>query len=211
MGNALQSNEAWFQARRGKFTGSNFKYLVNKGRGKDFTEQGYSYIRKVVAERMGSYDFPSRSKACDWGNEHEAEAIEVYEENTGYVTDETGFVLHAEHDFAGCSVDGTIVDEGGIIEVKNPYNPANYIRYATDEAYILKEHGSQIYGNMWVMDAQFCDFIAYDRRNERKPIHIQRFHRDEEKIAKIQERVLLAEQVAVAMYNEILNPNCVEF
>ena len=104
MGNALQSNEAWFQARRGKFTGSNFKLLVNKGRGKDFTEQGYSYIRKVVAERMGSYDFPSRSKACDWGNEHEAEAIEVYEENTGYVTDETGFVLHAEHDFAGCSV-----------------------------------------------------------------------------------------------------------
>ena len=60
------------------------------------------------------------------------------------------------------------------------------------------------------MDAQFCDFIAYDRRNVRMPIFIQRFHRDEEKIAKIQERVLLAEQVAVAMYNEILNPN-VEF
>jgi len=45
MGNTLQQNEAWFQARRGKFTGSNFKYLVNKGRGKDFTEQGFAYIR----------------------------------------------------------------------------------------------------------------------------------------------------------------------
>ena len=211
MGNTLQQNEEWFQARRGKFTGSNYKYLVNKGRGKDFTEQGYSYIRRVVAERMGSYDFPSSSKACDWGNDNEAEAIDVYEESSGYTTEETGFILHPKYDFAGCSVDGVIIGENGIVEVKNPYNPANFIRYATDESYILKEHGSQIYGNMWVMESSFCDFIAYDKRNERKPIFIHRFHRDEEKIAKIEERVLLAEQVAQQMYNEILNPNCVEF
>ena len=129
MGNTLQQNEEWFQARRGKFTGSNYKYLVNKGRGKDFTEQGYSYIRRVVAERMGSYDFPSSSKACDWGNDNEAEAIDVYEESSGYTTEETGFILHPKYDFAGCSVDGVIIGENGIIEVKNPYNPANFIRY----------------------------------------------------------------------------------
>jgi hypothetical protein len=37
---------------------------------------------------------------------------------------------------------------------------------------------------------------------------MHKFHRDEEKIAKIQERVLLAEQVALQMYEEIINPNC---
>jgi hypothetical protein len=101
-----------------------------------------------------------------------------------------------------------ILDENGIIEVKSPYNPANFIRYCTDIDYIIKEHGSQIYGNMWVMGADFCDFIAYDPRNTEKPMFMHKFHRDEEKIAKIQERVLLAEQVALQMYEEIINPNC---
>ena len=58
------------------------------------------------------------------------------------------------------------------------------------------------------MESDFCDFIAYDKRNERKPIFIKRFYRDEEKIALLEERVLLAESVANQMYEEILNPNC---
>ncbi len=211
MSNTLQQNDEWFQARRGKFTGSNFKLILNKGRGKLFTDQGLTYIRKVVAERMGSYEFQTSNKACEWGNENEPLAIEQYEEDTGYTVDETGFVLHSKYDFTGCSVDGVIVGESGTIEVKNPYNPANFIRYCTDEAYILKEHGSQIYGNMWVMESDFCDFIAYDKRNERKPIFIKRFYRDKEKISLIEERVLLAEKVAKQMYENILNPNLVEF
>ena len=208
MGNSLQQNKAWFEARRGKFTGSNFKHLIGKGKnGNLFTDTGFNYIRKVVAERMGSYEIQSHSKACEWGNTYESEAIEVYEERTGYTVEETGFIVHSKYDFTGCSTDGNIIGEKGIIEVKNPYNPANYIRYATDEAYILKEHGSQIYGNMWVSEASYCDFIAYDRRNTTMPIYINRFERDEEKISQIEERVLLAEQVAQEMYNEIVNPN----
>jgi len=208
MGNSLQQKDEWFEARRGKFTGSNFKYILNKGRGKDFTEQGYTYIRKVVAERMGSFEIQSTNKACDWGNDNEQLAINEYESATGLTVEETGFVLHPSYDFAGCSVDGLIVGEKGIVEVKNPYNPANYIRYATDEAYILKEHGSQIYGNMWVMESEYCDFIAYDKRNKKMPIFIKRFYRDDDKISKIQERVLLAESVVQDMLNNLLSNDC---
>ena len=208
--NTLQGNEDWFKARRGKFTGSNFKYITSKGRGKDFTEQGYTYIRKVVAERMGSYEIPATNSACKWGNEKEPDAINQYEFDTGYTVEESGFVLHDEYDFAGCSVDGLIVGESGIIEVKSPYNPANFIRYAVDESYILKEHGAQIQCNMWVMQVDFCDFIAYDPRNEEKPLYIKRFHRDEDYIAKLQERVILANKIANEMYYDIVSPN-VEF
>ena len=210
MSNALQQNDEWFKARRGKFTGSCFKYLVNKGRGKDFTEQGYTYIRKVVAERMGSYEIQTSNKACDWGNDNEQLAIDEYESLTGLTLEEAGFTLHDSYDFVGCSVDGDIVGEKGIVEVKNPYNPANYIRYCTDESYILKEHGSQIYGNMWVKESDYCDFIAFDKRNEIAPIFIKRFYRDEDKINKIQERVLLAESVAKSMLESIIK-NDVEF
>ena len=207
--NTLQQNEEWFQARRGKFTGSNFKYIINKGRGKDFTEQGYTYIRKVVAERMGSYEFQTTNNACKWGNEQESFAVLEYEEATGYVVEETGFQLHSSYDFVGCSVDGLVLNEGGIIEVKSPYAPANFIRYATDLSYIEKEHKAQIQGNMWVMESDFCDFIAFDPRNEIK-IFIHRFGRDEEYIKKLEDRVVLANQIAEEMYNDIIHPN-VEF
>ena len=207
--NTLQQNEEWFQARRGKFTGSNFKYLINKGRGKEFTEQGYTYIRKVVAERMCSYEFESSNNACEWGKSKESDAINQYELDTGYTIEESGFILHDEYDFAGCSVDGLIVGESGIIEVKSPYNPANFIRYATDLSYIEKEHKAQIQGNMWVMESDFCDFIAFDPRNEIR-IFIHRFGRDEEYIKKLEDRVVLANQIAEEMYNDIIHPN-VEF
>ena len=208
MSNALQQNEEWFQARRGKLTGSNFKLLINKGRGKDFTEQGYSHIRLKVAERMGSYEFQSTNSACKWGNEKEPEAISMYEDVTGYTVEETGFNLHPVHDFIGCSVDGIVLDEGGIIEVKSPYNPANHIRYASDLSYIEKEHKGQIQGNLYVMEMDFCDFISFDPRNEDLPIFIHRFKRDEEYIKKIEERLLLAEEVAQQIQHDIMFPNC---
>jgi len=234
--NTLQQNEEWFQARRGKFTGSNFKYLIGGGKNSSttdlnkpwgdytsktvkgntthyfkpwFGDTGMAYIRKVVAERMGSYEIPTTNSACKWGNEKEPDAINQYEYDTGYTVEESGFVLHEEYDFAGCSVDGLIVGESGIIEVKSPYNPANFIRYATDLSYIEKEHKAQIQGNMWVMESDFCDFIAFDPRNEIK-IFIHRFGRDEEYIKKLEDRVVLANQIAEEMYNDILHPN-VEF
>tara|TARA_R110002167_G_scaffold97403_4_gene257176 strand:+ start:890 stop:1522 length:633 start_codon:yes stop_codon:yes gene_type:complete len=206
--NALQGNKEWLADRRGKFTGSKFKLLLNRGKGKDFTDQGFNYIRKVVAERMGSYEFEASSAACRWGIESEHLSIKAYGNQKNVAIEESGFIIHPDYNFTGCSVDGFVIGQKGIIEAKNPYNPANYIRYCTEEAYIIKEHGSQIYGNMWITKADYCDFIAYDKRNKAMPLYVKRFLRDEDKINKISERVNLAEDIAQEMYNDILKNDC---
>ena len=180
-----------------------------------FSSTGFTYIREVVSGRMGSMKPNMESKAMRYGHDTEPLARNEYENKTGILVEEYGLITHPDYDFCGGSPDGCILNElneiEGIIEIKCPHNPSNHIRYATDLDYVITEHYDQCMGNIWVNNASYCDFISYDPRNELKPIYIHRFHRDEERIAKIQERILLAEQVATAMYNEILNPNCVDF
>ena len=78
-----QGSSEWFAERRGRFTASASDCLMNKGRGKDFTEMGMSYIYKKVAERLGSYEFETTSKAMQWGTDAEPFAIKEYEAITG--------------------------------------------------------------------------------------------------------------------------------
>ena len=104
--NVLQEGEDWLKQRRGLFTGSEASVLINKGRGKDFTDTGMTYIYKKVAERMGSFAFQSSNSACKWGEENEGEAIELYEQVTGNTIEQVGFKMSEEFDFIGASVDG---------------------------------------------------------------------------------------------------------
>lgn len=207
--NTLQQNEQWDKDRRGNWTGSNFKKLKGKGKTKDavFSDTGMTYIRMKVAERFGSYEEEARGKALDWGNKYEPVAIQAYEFKRSTLVEPVGFVLHDKYNFMGSSADGIIecgTDGRGGIEVKCPHNPSNHIRYATDEKYLLKEHGEQIYGNMEVLNLDFMDFISFDPRSYHD-LFIQRFYKDAERQALIVERVLLAEELAVNMIEDIEN------
>ncbi len=188
-----QRSEEWFAERRGRFTASASDCLIGKGRGKDFTEMGMSYIYKKVAERLGSYEFEATSKAMQWGTDAEPFAIKEYEAVTGEKVNEVGLIRSDEFDFIAGSPDGLLENQEGIIEVKSPYNPANHIRYGYDLSYVLKKHNHQMQQNMFCTGTDFCDFISYDERSD-EPIFIHRIKRDDEYIQKMINRFCLADE-----------------
>lgn len=189
-----QRSEEWHLARRGIFTASASDCLMSKGRGKDFTEMGMSYIYKKVAERLGSYEFEVTSKAMQWGTDAEPFAIKQYEAITGEKVNEVGLIFNDEFGFIAGSPDGLLEGQDGIIEVKSPYNPANHIRHGYDLSYVLKKHNHQMQQNMFCTGTYFCDFISYDERSD-EPIFIHRIERDDEYIEKMIQRFCLAEEI----------------
>ena len=193
--NVLQEGEDWLKQRRGLFTGSEASVLINKGRGKDFTDTGMTYIYKKVAERMGSYEFEATSKAMQWGTDAEPFAIKLYEQITGEDVTEVGLIRSDKYDFIAGSPDGLLQELGGIIEVKSPYNPANHIRYGYDLSHVLKKHNHQMQQNMFCTGTDFCDFISYDERSN-EPIFIHRIERDDKYIDKMIQRFCLADEIA---------------
>ncbi len=192
--NVLQEGEDWLKQRRGLFTGSEASVLMSKGRGKDFTDTGMTYIYKKAAERLGSHSFQTSNAACKWGENNEPKAIELYEQITGVTIEQVGFVKSEQYGFVGCSVDGLEVGESSIIEVKCPYAPENHLKYAYDLSYVKKKHNHQMQHGMYVWDVDFCDFITYDPRSD-EPIFIHRIERDDEYIEKMIQRFCLAEEV----------------
>ena len=70
----------WMEKRRGRITCSQFGAIYGTGKAKDdeFTKAGYAYLRGIVAERLGVVLPSVSSWSIQWGNEHEAAAINAY-------------------------------------------------------------------------------------------------------------------------------------
>ena len=47
----------WYRARLGHITGSQVYKIMGKGRKGEFTDTGYSYLRKVIGEQTMRQDF----------------------------------------------------------------------------------------------------------------------------------------------------------
>ena len=203
-----QGSQEWLELREGKFNASETQVFMSKS--PKLTQGAMTQVYKIVAERMGSQQPNKSSEAMRWGVKYEDEARDAYIDRTGYCVEEVSSIQHKDHPFICGSPDGVIIEERGGLEIKCPHSPENHIKYATDIEYIKSKHYTQIQQNIWINESLWWDFVSYDPRSEKLPLVIQRFHRDDEYIKMLEARLLNAEQVAQAMYNEILNPN-VEF
>ena len=176
-----------------------------------FSEGTFTYLDKKVAEMYMPDDGflmymetqGGGNAATRWGTDLEDDARRRYVRETGAEVLDAPFVHLADFDrFAGGSPDG-IVRDGGLIEIKCPYNPAVHVsHYLMESGGDLKELNLQYYCqcqfNMMCMESQgvacdFCDFISYDPRvSADKQIKILRIHKDEEMQRKLMERTRLA-------------------
>ncbi len=186
----------WQAQRLGKFTASRLGNLMVKGRAKDaiWGESAMSYIYEKIAEKMtGIPHYIAETRAMEWGNDHEAEAIAHYNEITGNDAMPMGktFIIFSE--LCGGSPDG-FVDEDGIVEAKCPYNSANHIRTFIEQQ-IKKEHIFQCQGNMLFSNRKWCDFISYDpRMPDSMKMVVIRIERDEEICDAIWDRIMQASE-----------------
>lgn len=115
----------WHAARSGKLTCSRFGDLMATGRNKSdaFSQTGYSYLREIVAERLGSFKFSASANSLAWGHENEAKAVEAYTELTDRDVDYDSHRFVELTRSIGGSPDG-LVGDNRTLEIKCPYDPA---------------------------------------------------------------------------------------
>jgi hypothetical protein len=105
----------------------------------------------------------------------------LYEAESNNEVEECGFVEF--NDYVGSSPDG-LVGADGIIEIKCPKDTTFLAQVIANK--VKPEYHTQIQFNLYVLNRQWCDYVAY---NENYPLFIKRIERDEEHITKIQEAI----------------------
>lgn len=184
-----QGSSEWLRLRLGLVSASRFKDIMTNPRNKTelFSSTAKSYMLELIAEIVTGEQKEVSGKALEWGSNNEKSAQIEYAFEQGVTIDEIGICLTDDRQI-GASPDGFIGDFGGI-EIKCPYNSANHISTVI-AGEMPKEHMAQVQGNMLVNGRQWWDFVSYDPRIDGKGrIFITRIERDEEYIAKIQEKL----------------------
>lgn len=153
-----QRSEEWFEARKGKLTGSN----IGAALGVNPWKTPEDLIRSMVREYHGAESEFSGNVATEYGTLHEPLATMEYFGKTGNHVEECGFFVHLEHDWLGASPDGLINDEG-LIEIKCPFGLRN--KKGPDLVFKTPEQQPHYYAQMQVEMAcagrSWCDFYQW--------------------------------------------------
>jgi putative phage-type endonuclease len=115
-----QRSKEWFQARKGKLTGSNIGAALNMNPYKTPDD----LIRQMVREYHGLESEFQGNVATEYGTLHEPLAVMDYEMISGNTVEDCGFFVSPLHEWLGASPDGLIGDDG-LLEVKCPYGLRN--------------------------------------------------------------------------------------
>lgn len=182
-----QGTQEWLELRLGKVTASKFIEVMTNGRGGKPSATAKSYMIKLVAEILRGQPMPFfENDAMRWGTETEPQARAMYELKNDVDVKEVAFVELNE--FVGVSPDGLVGDEG-LLEIKCP-NTETQIKRFLDGVGLPKEYEAQVQGQLWVTGREWCDFVSFDPRIDVEASYIQtRVYRDEEYIAKLEEKV----------------------
>lgn len=150
-----QGSEAWYQARLGIPSASNFAKLVTSTGKPSTSAEGY--INQLIAEAVTGEraDFYTNAH-MERGTALEPEARAYYEFMQDAETTEVGFCLH-DTVRAGCSPDA-LVDAGGL-EIKCP-SGAVHVSYLRSGG-LPVAYKQQVMGCMWITGAEWWDFLSY--------------------------------------------------
>ena len=182
----MQQTPEWFQQRVGKATASRIKDIVAK------TKTGASASRKNYAvelalERLtGSKKEGFTNAAMQHGIDQEPYAKLAYENRTGQLIQDVGFIDHPTIPMSGASPDGFPGE--GLIEIKCPNSAThldNLIRGSADPDYL-----PQMYWQMACTGRPWCDFVSFDPRfPEHLQLAIYRVNTDAQKIKELENEV----------------------
>ena len=203
----MQQTPEWFLARVGKATASRIKDIVAK------TKTGAAASRKNYAvelalERLtGSKKEGFTNAAMQFGIDQEPYAKLAYENRTGQLIADVGFIDHPTIPMSGASPDGFPGE--GLIEIKCPNSAThldNLLRGSADPEYL-----PQMYWQMAVTGRPWCDFVSFDPRfPEHLQLAIYRVNTDAQKIKELENEVsqFLAEvDLIVEKLNGIASPS----
>jgi predicted phage-related endonuclease len=177
--------------KQGNISASRIKDMMTSGRGKNVTfgKTAHAYARQLAWERIGEeYPDYAYGNAIDWGNEYEYYAIQAYEKkNICEVHSQQVWQQHPKYEWIGGTPDGLVGTNGGM-DAKCPYNLDNHMMNLFENAQ-LKDYRYQFQGYMWITGRKWWDMASfYPDCAEKFQLHVCRVERDDELIAKIEER-----------------------
>lgn len=151
-----QRTQEWFDARRGKLTGSN----VGAALGLNPWKTPESLIRQMVREYHGAEPDFTGNIATEYGAQHEPLALMDYLGETGNLVEECSFFVHPNHDWLGASPDGLIGDDG-LIEVKCPFGQRDKSPPKFKTAAEQPHYYAQMQVEMACTGRKWCDFYQW--------------------------------------------------
>jgi len=163
-----QYSKEWFEQRMGKITSSTVYNLMTepklKSEAGNLSATTKEYLTTKLAERLTGVQREFTSNATNHGLELENEAIKFYEGKTGNKINPSGYIEMITGLYGG-TPDG-LIEGGGIIQVKCPYNYTNHIANGLIEGQeYFKKNYKQYYwqcqSDMMVTESEFCDFVSY--------------------------------------------------
>ena len=189
---------AWNAVHNGRITGSQFHRAKLNAKGDGLGVGAVTWVNEIIWEwltGLPASDFES-SKATDWGLEHEAEAIRLYEKATRRKGVRGKFFHLKGSDLIGCTPDA--VGRGYGLEVKCPHTGKNHVRTLVSGK-VPEEYMDQVDGHMWITGKAQCDFVSYDPRpkEERHRLVIVTVERNEMRIADLESRVMMVEAAVI--------------
>lgn len=173
---AKQGSVEWLACRLGKLTASDAQCISTNGKGLETLcfEKAAELMTWRPKENYTNDDI-------ERGHELEMSARNMYEIETGNMVTEVGFCEYS--DYAGCSPDG-MVGEDGLIEIKCP-NDTTFVRYLYDKK-VDPKYYAQMQMQLFITERQWVDYVVYNPNFENSLV-IKRIERDEDEIKQIAE------------------------
>lgn len=160
---APQRSAAWFEARRGRLTGSvagDMLATIKSGEAAARRNLRISLVLQQITGRTDEGGFVT--SAMQQGIDREPLARGRYEALTGELVEETGFI-QCTHLMAGVSLDGCVRRNGRIAliqEFKAPEAPAHLDVIETGK--LPAKYLAQVTHGLWVTGADACDWMSFN-------------------------------------------------
>jgi len=162
-----QNSDAWYAARLGLPTASEFKSILAKGEGK----MRRSYMLKLIGEVLtGEREDSYSNDHMERGHAHEPDARNLYMFQRDVEIQRVGFIKNGPK---GCSPDG-LVGKNGMMETKSKMSHLHLDVLLRNR--LPPEHTAQCQGALWVAEREWIDFCSY---RPKLPLVVIRVFRDE--------------------------------
>lgn len=175
--NVTQGTPEWLEARKGRVTGSRFKDARDRLKNGDPSKACLNYAKDVARERCGGKAPEAfQNAAMRFGTEQEPLARAAYEQHTGNIVHEVGFIVDDEGYF-GLSPDGLIGDDG-VLEIKTMVSSDTLFTALADGD--ISEYIDQCNGYLWLLGLKWVDLVLW--APDLQAMKIIRIERDENAI-----------------------------
>lgn len=158
-----QRSEAWFRARAGRPTASQFSRILTT-MGED-SSQWHDYATELVAQCIRPDEIPifTGNRHTDRGNDLEPEARDHFAELVDLEAKEVGFVTR-DDEIVGCSPDSLLYEPNSYepvagLEIKCPEGKKHAKHLLA--GVLPPEHLAQVHGGMAVTGLRFWYFMSY--------------------------------------------------